>query len=393
MSPIYAGHERTAAVQNVHAGAGREFEDGCHPRSSRTLLEPMNFGEAFRDNWSFCDASEEVGIYEIKRGNFSVKITNYGAIVISVILPDKNGKLGDVVLGFDSVDDYKNDTAYFGAIVGRVANRIGGASFKLNGVEYRLPANDHGNTLHGGFRGFSDVIWTVEDYKKDSHLTLSYNSYDGEQGFPGDLSVSVTYMFIGKNKLGIRMKAKALNKATPVNLASHSYWNLGGHDSGDILSHTIQLFGSKITPVDEKLIPTGAIAAVKGTAYDFLQPRAIGSELNELPGGYDINYVLDSHGSKHLGKAAVVVDSKSGRKMELWTNKPGVQFYTSNMLTDTKGKGGYVYKKHAALCLETQGFPDSVNHPNFPSQIVNPGETYDHVMVYRFTTHDASHTG
>ncbi|XP_031118890.1 aldose 1-epimerase-like [Ipomoea triloba] len=346
---------------------------------------------------SFCDASEEVGIYEIKRCNFSVKITNYGATVISVILPDKNGKLGDVVLGFDSVDDYKNDTAYFGAIVGRVANRIGAASFKLNGAEYKLPANDHGNTLHGGIRGFSDVIWTVENYKKDSHLTLSYNSYDGEQGFPGNLSVTVTYTFIGKKRLRIRMKAKALNKATPVNLATHSYWNLGGHDSGDILSHTIQLFGSKITPVDEKLIPTGAIEPVKGTAYDFLKPRAIGSELNKLPGGYDINYVLDdSNGSRHhLGKAAVVVDSKSGRKMELWTNKPGVQFYTSNMLEDTKGKGGYVYKKHAALCLETQGFPDSVNHPNFPSQIVNPGETYDHAMVYRFTIHDheASHAG
>ncbi|CAH9078706.1 unnamed protein product [Cuscuta europaea] len=422
-------------------------------------------------------SKEEVGIYEIKNGNFSVKITNYGATVISVILPDKNGKLEDVVLGFDSVDDYKNNKAYFGAILGRVANRIGGAKFKLNGTVYRLPANDHGNTLHGGPSGFSYVVWKVEDYKKDHHLTLSYNSSDGEQGFPGELSVKVTYMLIGKNKLILRMKAKAVNKATPVNLASHTYWNLGGHDSGDILSHKIQLFGSKITPLDEQFIPTGVIEPVKGTPYDFLTARVIRSRWDELPGGYDINYVLDSyrfthlqkaaviedrkssrkldmwtnqpgdilsrkyrlfsskttplddqliptsaiepvkgtfgflktrviksqwdeltggyginymldsHRFRHLRKAAVVEDGKSGRKLELWTNQPGVQFYTSNMLNDTKGKGGFVYRKHAALCLETQGFPDAVNHPNFPSQILNPEETYDHVMVYRFTAH------
>ncbi|RAL39057.1 hypothetical protein DM860_011543 [Cuscuta australis] len=194
-------------------------------------------------------------------------------------------------------------------------------------------------------------------------------------------------MLLGKNRLGIRMKAKALNKATPVNLASHSYWNLAGHDSGHILSHTIQIFGSHITPVKDDLVPTGAIQPVKGTPYDFLQPHEIGSKLSQLPGGYDINYVLDpTEGShRHLHKVAVVQEPKSGRKMELWTNKPGVQFYTSNMLKDTKGKGGFVYQKYAGLCLETQGFPDSVNHPNFPSQFVDAGETYDHVMVYRFT--------
>ncbi|VFQ89764.1 unnamed protein product, partial [Cuscuta campestris] len=367
-------------------------------------MHASSFGEG--------SGEEGVGVYEIRRGSsFSVKITNYGATVISVTLPDKHGKVEDVVLGFDSVEDYKNDTTYFGAIVGRVANRIGGARFKLNGTVYKLPNNDHGNTLHGGTRGFSDVIWTVEDYKKDSHLTLSYHSYDGEQGFPGELDVKLTYMFIGENKLGVRMKAKAVNKATPVNLASHTYWNLRGHDSGNILSHKIQIFGSKITPVNEELIPTGAIESVKGTPYDFQQPQAIGTRLDELPGGYDINYVLDDAGSTNLGMAAVlellgelpggydinyvfdsrvlrslsmaavVEEGKSGRKMEMWTNMPGVQFYTSNSLKDTKGKGGFVYKKHAALCLETQGFPDAVNHPNFPSQIVNPGETDGRVLV------------
>ncbi|XP_015067461.1 aldose 1-epimerase isoform X1 [Solanum pennellii] len=332
-----------------------------------------------------CKATEEIKVYELKKGDFSVKITNYGATVLSVILPDKNGKLDDVVLGYDSIDDYKNDTTYFGGLIGRVANRIGGAKFELNGVEYILPANDHGNTLHGGSKGFSSVIWTVEDFEEDSHLTLTYNSFDGEQGFPGNLSVEVTYMFIETNKLALIMQAKPHNKATPVNLASHSYWNLGGHNSGDILSQTIQIFGSKITPVNDKLIPNGEITPVTGTGFDFLQPRTIGSKLSEIPGGYDINYVLDNTEGKHLQRVAIVEESKSGRKMELWTNKPGVQFYTSNMLDNVKGKGGFVYSKYAALCLETQGFPDSVNHPNFPSQIVNPGETYKHIMVYRFT--------
>ncbi|KAL3819437.1 hypothetical protein ACJIZ3_005342 [Penstemon smallii] len=338
--------------------------------------------------FNVCKATEKIGIYELKKGDFSVKITNYGATVLSVIVPDRNGKLDDVVLGFGSLDGYKNDSTYFGAILGRVANRIAGAHFKLNGKTYHLPVNDHGNTLHGGTRGFSDVIWTVKNYVKNSHITLSYHSHDGEQGFPGDLSVMVTYMIIGKNKLGLKMEAKPLNKPTPVNLATHIYWNLGGHKSGNIFSHRIQLLASKITPVDAKLIPTGEITPINGTPYDFLEPRTIGSKFNELPDGYDINYVLDRTGEvKHLTKAAVVYEDKSGRKMELWTNQPGLQFYTSNMLNDTVGKEGFVYKRHAALSLEAQGFPDSVNHPNFPSQIVNPGEIYRNVMVYRFTAH------
>ncbi|KAA8540942.1 hypothetical protein F0562_024920 [Nyssa sinensis] len=330
-------------------------------------------------------AKKEVGVYELQRGDFSVKITNWGATVLAVILPDKNGKLDDVVLGYETVEEYTNETTYFGALVGRVANRIGGAQFTLNGNHYKLVANEGKNMLHGGHRGFSHVIWTVKNYKKDSHITFTYDSFDGEQGFPGDLAVSVTYMFIGKNKLAIKMVAKPLNKATPVNLASHSYWNLGGHTSGDIFSHNLQLFGSKITPVDHELIPTGEILPVDGTPYDFHEPRSIGSKFNELPDGYDINYVIDNGGSKHLKKVAVVHESKSGRKMELWTNSPGVQFYTSNKLDNVKGKGGFVYSKHAAMCLETQGFPDSVNHPSFPSQIVNPGETFENVMLYRFT--------
>lgn len=204
-------------------------------------------------------------------------------------------------------------------------------------------------------------------------------------GFPGDLSVYVTYMIIETNKLGVKMEAKALNKATPVNLALHTYWNLGGHGSGDILSHTLQLFASKITQVDEHLIPTGVILNIEESPYDFLQPRQIGSRINELPHGYDINYVLSNTGHRHLKKVAVVKDSITGRKMELWSNQPGVQFYTANYLENETGKGGFVYSSHAGLCLETQGFPDSVNHPNFPSQTISPEKTYEHVMVFRFT--------
>jgi len=209
-------------------------------------------------------------------------------------------------------------------------------------------------------------------------------------GFPGDLKVKVTYKIVSDNQLLVAMTAKPLNKATPVNLAQHTYWNLGGHNSGNILGNEVQIFGSHITPVEEHLIPTGKFASVKGTPYDFLKPHTVGSRINELSGGYDINYVLDrvakskTHAS--LNPVAIVQDKKSGRVMELWTNKPGVQFYTSNMLHNVTGKGGYVYGPHAALCLETQGFPDAVNHPNFPSVIVKPGGVYEHFMLFKFST-------
>ncbi|KAK4750420.1 hypothetical protein SAY87_003902 [Trapa incisa] len=330
-------------------------------------------------------ARKDVGIYVLRRGDFTLQFTNYGASMLSAVLPDKHGNLADVVLGFETLDGYTNDTTYFGALVGRVANRIGKAQFILNGVLYKLSANDGNNTLHGGTRGFGDVVWDVESYNTESHVTFTYRSFDGEEGFPGDLAISVTYLLIGKNKLGVDMEAKPLNKPTPVNLALHTYWNLRGHDSGDVLSHKIQLFASKITPVDSQLIPTGEIRDIRGTSYDFLQPRSIGSRIHRVPGGYDINYVLDETRRTHLKRVAVLHDGVSGRKMQLWSNQPGIQFYTSNMLNNTEGKGGFVYKKHGGVCLETQGFPDSVNHPNFPSQIVNPGQTYKHVMLFRFT--------
>lgn len=334
-------------------------------------------------------SKHEIGIYEINNGHFSVKFTNWGATIVALLLPDKNGKVGDVVLGYDSVHTYKNDSTYFGAIVGRVANRIAGAQFKLNGTRYKLDANEKHNMLHGGHRGFSDVIWKVLKHKKNGELpyiTFGYQSFDGEEGFPGDLDVTVTYLLAGKYKLSVKMEAKPRNKATPVNLAQHTYWNLGGHDSGNILSEKIRIFGSYFTPTNKDLIPTGKIVSVKGTPYDLRQPHVIKSKIGELPNGYDINYVLDGEKGRKMKVAAIVWDEKSGRSMKLATNAPGVQFYTaSNLLTGVKGKSGFVYREHAGLCLETQGFPDSVNHPNFPSQIVNPGQIYKHRMLFTFS--------
>ncbi|XP_051123347.1 uncharacterized protein LOC127246147 [Andrographis paniculata] len=331
----------------------------------------------------------EIGVYELKKGDgeVAVRISNYGATVLSLHVPDRHGKLDDIVLGFQSIDDYKNDTAYFGSIVGRVANRISGAKFNLSGQVYHLPPNDHGNTLHGGTQGFSDVVWKVREFVQNSHLSLTYDSHDGEQGFPGKLTVTVTYFLIGRRTFAIRMEATPHNKPTPVNLATHTYWNLAGHGSGDVLSHTLHLHAAAVTPVDAALIPTGRVVPVQGTPYDFLQPRPIGSRLAALPGGYDINYVVDrSAAAGHLAKVATVREAaKTGRKMEMWSNQVGVQVYTSNMLNRTAGKGGAVYGVHAGLCLETQGFPDAVNRPNFPSQVVRPGEKYLHVVVYRFT--------
>ncbi|KAJ6369985.1 hypothetical protein OIU76_028281 [Salix suchowensis] len=244
------------------------------------------------------------------------------------------------------------------------------------------------NTIHGGPIGFSKVVWKVKKYSPDGaipRIDFTYHSFDGEQGFPGDLLVRTSYTLLGDNQVCITMKAEALNKATPVNLVNHAFWNLGGHNSGDILSEKIQIFASHYTPTDSKLIPTGEIVTVKETPYDFLTARTVGSRINEIPKGYDINYALDGSGSRKLKKAAIVHDEKSGRVMEIVTNQPGVQFFTSNTL-NVKGKGGFMYKPHGGLCLETQGFPDSVNHPNIPSQILNPGKPYNHIMLFKFST-------
>ncbi|KAF9620186.1 hypothetical protein IFM89_010921 [Coptis chinensis] len=244
-------------------------------------------------------------------------------------------------------------------------------------------------SLNCGKIGFGDVIWRVKKFKQDGpapYITFAYRSANGEQGFPGVVSFIRTYMLYGNQKLSVIMKARALNKATPINLAQHTYWNLGGNNNGDILKNRVQLFAAHITPTNDELIPTGKIDPVKGTPFDFLKQHTIGSRIDKVPKGYDINYAVNGSNDRKLKKVAKVHDPKLGRLMKLWSDQPGVQFYTGNMLKDVKGKGGVVYGPHAALCLETQGFPNAVNHPNFPSVIVNPGKPYTHFMLFQFST-------
>ncbi len=316
------------------------------------------------------------------------KIITYGARVTELHVPDKNGQIGDVVLGFDNLDQYTKDNPYFGAIIGRVANRIAKGKFTLDGKEYTLAVNNGPNHLHGGLKGFDKVVWAAEPVKsKDGPaVKFSYLSPDGEEGYPGNLHVSVVYTLTHKNGLLIEYTATT-DKDTPVNLTNHSYFNLAGQ--GEILNHVLMLAADHYTPSDETLIPTGEIAPVKGTPMDFTTPHPIGDHIMELSGdpkGYDHNYVLNS-GGKSFALAARVYEPTSGRVMEMYTTEPGVQFYTGNFLDGTlTGKGGVVYAQHTALCLEAQHFPDSVNHPSFPSVILKPGQTYHQRTEYIFST-------
>ena len=317
------------------------------------------------------------------------RIMTYGAILAHLEVPDRNGTLGDVVLGFDKLEPYVAGHPFFGAVAGRYANRIAGAKFTLDGQEYKLFANDKGNTLHGGKKGFDKMVWQAEPVTEPDAVAvrLTYTSPDGEEGYPGTLKATVTYTLTNHNELRIDYQATT-DKATPINLTNHSYFNLAGQGSGDVLGQEMTLVADRYTPVDDKLIPTGKIEPVKGTPLDFTTPHTIGERIAQLkpnPGGYDHNFVLNSEG-KTLALAARVYDPKTGRVMEVLTTEPGVQFYTGNFLDGTiKGKGGAAYPRHAAFCLETQHFPDSVHHANFPSAILRPGRTYNHTTIFKFS--------
>ncbi|XP_057951336.1 uncharacterized protein LOC131146069 [Malania oleifera] len=329
-------------------------------------------------------------IFDLSNGSMQVKISNYGATITSLSVPAKDGKLDDVVLGFDSLEPYlKGAAPYFGCIVGRVANRIKDGKFSLNGVEFSLPINKPPNSLHGGHKGFDKKVWEVADYKKGEtpSITFKYHSHDGEEGYPGDLTVTVTYSLSSSTTMRLDMEAVPENKPTPISLAQHTYWNLAGHNSGNILDHSIQIWGSQITPVDLNTVPTGEIMPVKSTPFDFTTEKKIGSSIHEVPGlGYDHNYVLDC-GEEKLGlkHAARLKDPSSSRVLNLWTDAPGMQFYTANYVNGIVGKGSAVYGKHSGLCLETQGFPNAINQPNFPSVVVQPGEKYKHTMLFEFS--------
>jgi aldose 1-epimerase len=321
-----------------------------------------------------------------------LRATTYGAIITVIRTPDRTGHYDDIVLGFDSLAEYLKDPPYFGAIVGRYANRIAGGQFTLDGAPYRLARNNGANSLHGGVRGFDKVLWAAEPLRSDSGvgLTLRYTSPDGEEGYPGALNVNVTYTLTDRDELVVEYVAAA-DKATPINLSQHTYWNLHGGARGDILDHLLTLDASAFTPVDSTLIPTGEIARVAGTPFDFRAATPIGARVEQrntqlrFGRGYDHNWVLDRNGRTELVHAARLVDPSSGRTLDISTTEPGVQFYSGNFLDGTiVGKGGRVYAHRAALALETQHFPDSPNHPNFPSTILRPGETFRSRTVFAF---------
>ena len=330
-----------------------------------------------------------VEIYTLKDGQTEARITSYGAILVSLKTPDRSGQIADIVLGYDSLDGYTGgNKAFFGAIAGRYANRIAHGTFTLDGKTYSVPKNDGENSLHGGTRGFDKMLWQTRQIPNG--VELSYVSKDGEMGYPGTLTVVVRYTLTGNT---LRIEYSATSDAdTVLNITNHSYFNLAGQGKGDILGHVLKLNASKFTPVDKTLIPTGELAPVASTPFDFLKPTVIGQRINEdneqlkFGKGYDHNWVLNKAGDT-LAEAAEVYESGSGRVLQVWTTQPGVQFYTGNFLDGTiTGKNGNVYGLRSGFCLETQHFPDSPNHPNFPSTVLKKGNRFHSVTEFRLST-------
>ena len=351
-----------------------------------TSLKKASFGKT--------KEGQPVEIYTLTNANgMEVSITTDGGAVVSLKTPDRNGKFADVVLGFDNLDGYLAPEPYFGALVGRYGNRIAKGRFTLDGHEYHLAQNNDGNSLHGGLQGLDKRVWTARDAstKEIPALELTYLSKDGEEGYPGNLQIKVTYSLTPKNELKIDYTATT-DKATVLNLTNHSYFNLAGQGAGDILSHAVMIPAERFTPVDSTLIPTGELKSVTGTPFDFRKPAPIGARINQddeqlkFGKGYDHNFVLIPKNAG-LSLAARVTEPSSGRIMEVRTSQPGLQFYTGNFLDGTiHGKGGKVYGLRSAFCMETQHFPDSPNHPKFPSTVLKPGRQYQSTTVYRFST-------
>jgi aldose 1-epimerase len=332
-------------------------------------------------------------MYTLTNANgLTFKLITRGATVVEMNVPDKNGKLANVTLGFDDVAGYESDrNQYFGTVVGRVANRIAKGEFTLEGKKYRVAVNNGPNALHGGTkRSLDKVVWKAEPIKVDhgQAVRFTYTSPDGEEGYPGNLKIAVVYTLNDKNELRIDYSATT-DQETPVNLSNHSYFNLAGAGAPTVLDHEVQINADKYTPVDDTLIPTGKIEPVQGTPLDFTKMTRIGARIDKLidtpTKGYDHNYVLRNQEGK-LAVAAKLRDPASGRVLTVSTTEPGVQFYTGNFLSGQKGKDGKTYNQRSACCLETQHYPDSVNHPNFPSMILRPGQTYRHTCVFAFST-------
>jgi len=321
-----------------------------------------------------------------------IRAINYGGIILSIRVPDRQGRFADIALGHDTVEGYTPNPAYLGAIIGRVANRIADGVFTLDGKTYKLPQNNGTNSLHGGVKGFDKVIWDGEALKGKTGVAFSYLSKDGEEGYPGNLKVRVTYTLTEANELVIDYEATT-DKATPINLTHHAYFNLAGEGTGDVLNHEVWLNADRFTPVDKNLIPTGELRAVKGTPLDFTTSIRIGTRIDDnydqlsLAGGYDHNFIINHKNKDDLTLAARVYEPNTGRVLEVSTTEPAIHLYTGNFLDGTvTGKQGHVYQRRSGFCLETGHYPDSPNHPEFPTTILRPGETFRSKTVFRFST-------
>ena len=352
--------------------------------SSKNSVSKESFGQT--------EDGQAVDRYTLTNANgITARIITYGAMLTELHVPDRDGNSGDIVLGFNNLESYLEGHPYFGCTTGRVANRIAKGKFSLNGKDYTLATNNGPNHLHGGDKGLDKRVWDAREVKASNGVAVEFHylSPDGEEGYPGNLDIHVTYTLTNDNELRIDYKATT-DQATPVNLTNHSYFNLAGEGNGNIYEHVLTLNASNYTPADETLIPIGAIVPVDGGIMDFTEPKRIGRDIKAAggdPAGFDHNWVLDKSETGALEKFAEVYEPTTGRVMEISTTEPGVQFYSGNFL-DGKltGKSGKVYHQHYAFCLETQHFPDSINQPNFPSVVLNPGETYTHTTVHKFST-------
>jgi aldose 1-epimerase len=365
---------------------------GCVLLSSISAAAKQSRGVKKRSFGHMPDG-QRVYLYTLTNDHdMEVVISNYGGIIVSIKAPDKNGRASDVVLGFDDLKGYLHNTPYFGALVGRYANRIANGRLSLNGREYSLTQNDGPNSLHGGGQGFDTRVWQAQEgaNAEGQQLRLHYISKDGEEGYPGEVSVDVIYTLTNHNELRLDYSATT-DKDTVINLTSHPYFNLAGQGEGDILSHELILYARRFTPVDQALIPTGELREVAGTAFDFRQPRAVGAHINDedpqlkLARGYDHNFVLDNTKGE-LALAARLMEPSSGRVLEVLTTEPGIQFYSGNFLDGAITGKRKVYKHRYGLCLEPQHYPDSPNHPGFPSTLLKPGQQYRSTTVFRFST-------
>ncbi len=381
--PLISGLSLIIALAILLAGCnrGKKGESETEHKNPRCKVEKSHFG--------ISPQGDSVALYTLKNEkDYVIKITDYGGIITEIHTPDRNGKMGNIALGFDNLEQYQEGHPYFGSLIGRYGNRLANAQFSLDGESYQLAVNNGNNALHGGIKGFDKVIWDVEVISclERAALKLTYLSPDGEEGYPGNLKVVVTYELL-MDQLFITYEAET-DKATVLNLTNHSYFNLAGE--GSILDHVLYINASRYTPVDEGLIPTGELANVEGTPFDFRKPTVIGDRIEELGGdpvGYDHNYVIDgTAGEKTL--AAKILDPKSGRSLQVTTTEPGVQFYSGNFLDGTLSSKGLSYEQYSGMCLETQHFPDSPNQPDFPTTVLRPGEKFISQTILKFGVED-----